>query len=69
MVGSLRQLEGLQPLETIYAAGVAAIETEDGQVVREGLVNTYKLRPARRGSHPVAVVTWREECWQPLKLD
>jgi tRNA(Ile2) C34 agmatinyltransferase TiaS len=69
MVGSLRQLEGLQPLETILASGVAAIRTEDGQVVDHGQVNAYKLRPARRGGVPVAVVAWRENCWQPVKLD
>ena len=69
MVGSLRQLEGLLPLDAIRAAGIMAIETEDGQVVQHGLVNSYKLRPARRSGRPVAVVAWQQDCWQPVKLD
>jgi tRNA(Ile2) C34 agmatinyltransferase TiaS len=69
MVGNLRELEGKQPLSTIYAAGISAVATEDGLQVKQGLVNTYKLRPARRGGHPVAVVAWQEGCWQPVKLD
>jgi hypothetical protein len=28
-----------------------------------------KLRPARRGGVPVAVVQWQDDVWQPLKLD
>lgn len=69
MVGNLRQLEGQQPVSSIFAAGIAAVTTADGQDVKEGLVNTYKLRPARRGGRSVAVVAWREGCWQPVKLD
>jgi len=69
MVGSLRQLEGLQPLEKVYSAGVAEIQTENGEKVSQGLINTLKLRPARRGGRPVAVVTWQDDYWQPVKLD
>ena len=69
MVGDLRQLEGLQPLEALFSAGVAAIRTETGEFVEKGFVNTYKLRPARRGGQPVAIVAWQDDCWQPLKLD
>jgi hypothetical protein len=28
-----------------------------------------KLRPARRGGQPVAVVNWDGDHWQPVKLD
>jgi len=69
MVGDLRQLKGLQPLEALITAGVAAIRTEAGEAVVEGLVNADKLRPARRGGQPVAVVAWQEDFWQPIKLD
>ena len=69
MVGDLRQLEGLQAPDKVIAAGVAAIQTEAGRMVDQGLINTSKLRPARRGGRPVAVVTWGEDCWQPVKLD
>jgi hypothetical protein len=51
------------------AAGVAAVRTLDGQQVTDGLVQTDKLRPARRGGQPVVIVEWVGDCWQPLKLD
>ena len=37
--------------------------------VTEGLVQTDRLRPARRSGRPVAVVEWQGDCWLPLKLD
>jgi len=68
-VGSLRELSGLQTLETVLEAGVAAVQTVDGQSVIQGPIETSKLRPARRDGKPVAVVEWQEDHWQPLKLD
>jgi hypothetical protein len=50
-------------------AGVAAVQTLDGQPVSSGLVQTDKLRPARRGGCPIAVVEWAGDHWLPLKLD
>ena len=69
MVGRSRDLTGLQPVSALLAAGVAAVQTLEGEPVTEGLVLTDKLRPARRGGRPVAVVEWAGDCWQPLKLD
>jgi hypothetical protein len=69
LVGRLRELNGLQPVSVVLAAGVAAVQTLDGQPVTDGLVQTDKLRPARRGAQPVAIVEWASGCWQPLKLD
>jgi tRNA(Ile2) C34 agmatinyltransferase TiaS len=69
LAGRSRELNGLQPVAALLAAGVAAVQTLDGQTVTDGLVQTDKLRPARRGGRPVAVVEWAGECWQPLKLD
>ncbi|MEJ2208606.1 MAG: ABC transporter substrate-binding protein [Anaerolineae bacterium] len=69
MVGSCRELAGLQPVEALIEAGVAAVETLDGGAVSEGVVQTDKLRPARRGGRPVAVVEWAGDHWEPLKLD
>ncbi len=68
-VGSIRALEGLQPLEAILAAGVAAVQTLAGQPVTEGRVLAEKLRPARRGGQPVLFVEWQADHWLPLKLD
>jgi tRNA(Ile2) C34 agmatinyltransferase TiaS len=69
LVGRSRELTGLQPVSALLEAGVAAVQTTDGQPVTSGLVQTDKLRPARRGGRPVAVVEWAGDHWQPLKLD
>lgn len=69
LVGSCRDLTGLQPVEALLQAGVTAVETLEGDTVTEGLVLTDKLRPARRSSRPVAVVEWAGDHWNPLKLD
>ncbi len=69
LVGQVRDLSGLQPVETLLHAGVASVQTLDGNPVTEGLVDTDRLRPARRGGQPIAVVEWLDDHWQPLKLD
>jgi tRNA(Ile2) C34 agmatinyltransferase TiaS len=69
LVGRSRELNGLQPISALLAAGITAVQTPDGQPVTDGLVQTDKLRPARRGGQPVAVVEWMGGYWQPLKLD
>jgi hypothetical protein len=68
-VGHIRSLAGLQPVAALLAAGVAAVQTRDGQPVTGGWVQTDRLRPARRGGQPVAVVEWAGDHWLPLKLD
>jgi len=67
--GRMRELCGLQPVEALLAAGIAAVQTPDGRPVAEGMVSTDRLRPARRGGRPVAVVEWAGDHWLPLKLD
>jgi tRNA(Ile2) C34 agmatinyltransferase TiaS len=69
LVGRSRELNGLQPVSSVLAAGIKSVRTLDGQPVTEGLIQTDKLRPARRGGQPVAVVEWAGDCWRPLKLD
>lgn len=69
LVGRSRQLGGLQPVSALLAAGIEAVQTLDGQPVTEGLVQTDRLRPARRNERSIAVVEWDGNCWQPLKLD
>lgn len=68
-VGRSRELRGLQPIAALLEAGLAAVQTLDGQSVTKGLVQTERLRPARRGGRPVAVVEWAGGYWRPLKLD
>ena len=69
LVGQSRELSGLQPVQALLEAGIVVVQTVDGQMVEEGLVQTDKLRPARRGSQPIAVVEWAGDHWLPLKLD
>ncbi len=69
LVGRSRELTGLQPVSALLKAGIAAVQTPDGQLVADGLVQTDKLRPARRGGRPIAVVEWIGDYWLPLKLD
>jgi tRNA(Ile2) C34 agmatinyltransferase TiaS len=69
LVGTIRQLNGLQPVETVLSAGVAAVKTMDGEPVRQGLVLADKLRPARRAGMPVQYVDWQDDHWQPVKLN
>jgi tRNA(Ile2) C34 agmatinyltransferase TiaS len=69
LVGRCRELQGLQPVQALLAAGIAAVQTLDGQRVTDGLVQTDRLRPARRGGQPIAFVEWNGDCWLPLKLD
>ena len=68
-VGCIRELNGLQPVPTVLAAGVVAVQTLAGQPVEEGLIQTNKLRPARCNGQPVAVVERMDDYWQPLKLN
>lgn len=69
LVGRSRELSGLQPVSALLAAGIDAVQTLDGRPVHDGLVQTDRLRPARRNGRPIAVVEWDRDCWQPLKLD
>jgi tRNA(Ile2) C34 agmatinyltransferase TiaS len=69
LVGRSRELSGLQPVSALLAAGIAAVQTIEGEPVADGLVRTDKLRPARRDGRAVAVVEWAGDHWLPLKLD
>jgi hypothetical protein len=69
LVGNLRELTGLNPVEKVLAAGVDRVQTIHDEPVSEGLVDTTKLRPARRGGKPVGYVRWEVDHWAPLKLD
>ena len=68
-VGHVRDLSGLQSVQTVIEAGVTIVRTLDGTPVTQGMLLVDKLRPARRGGQPVAVVNWDGDHWQPVKLD
>jgi hypothetical protein len=69
VVGHSRDLVGLVAVPDLLAAGIQCVQTQDGRPVADGLVFADKLRPARRGGRPVAVVEWDRDFWRPLKLD
>jgi tRNA(Ile2) C34 agmatinyltransferase TiaS len=69
MIGSIRELEGLQPIDAVLSAGVTAIQTLGEQPVSEGLILTDKMRPARRNGQPVLFVEREDNHWLPLKLN
>ncbi len=68
-VGETRSLAGPQSVESVLAAGVAAVQTADGQPIVTGVVQADGLRPARRGGRAVAVVQRTGDVLLPLKLD
>jgi len=69
MIGNSRELTGPQPIPVVLATGIAAVQTADGQPVVAGLVQSDKMRPARRGGRPVLFVEQSGDEWVPLKLD
>ncbi len=69
LVGNIRDLSGLQPVSLIINSGIPEIRTLNGALVRNGRIQTDRLRPARRGGRPVAFVEWQGDHWEPLKLD
>lgn len=69
LVGRVRDLSGLQPVEAVLDAGVSELRTMSGEAVTGGMVLSDKIRPARRGGEPVAYVEWHEDHWEPLKLN
>jgi tRNA(Ile2) C34 agmatinyltransferase TiaS len=70
MIGSLRDLQGEQPVEAILKAGVDNIQTLTGESIQQGIVQADKLRPARRNHKAILFVESHEDgFWHPLKLD
>jgi hypothetical protein len=67
--GRSRDLSGMQSVAALLEVGIAAVRTSDGQPVLEGMVDTDRLRPARRDGQPIAVVEGTGDHWLPLKLD
>lgn len=69
MIGKLRELSGEMPVESILAAGVSAVQTLDGMLVADILLQADKLRPARRNGKAIQYVENKDGAWTPLKLD
>jgi hypothetical protein len=69
LVGRSRDFCGLQPVEAVLGMGIEAIQTTTGEPVTEGLVQSDKMRPARRQGRAILVVEQAGDCWVPVKLD
>ena len=69
LVGLSRELSGLQPIDVLLASGITAVQTLEGCAVTAGLVQSDKLRPARRSGRCILVVERAGEYWMPVKLD
>lgn len=69
LVGSIRELEGLQPVSRVKKAGVAEVLTSKGFHVAAGQIQTEKMRPARRAHQPILFVKPENNYWLPLKFD
>ena len=67
--GRSRELRGLQPIDVLMAPGITAVQTLEGCAVTAGLVQSDKLRPARRSGRCILVVERAGEYWMPVKLD
>jgi tRNA(Ile2) C34 agmatinyltransferase TiaS len=69
MIGDIREINGIQPIQRLLQAGICAVRALDGSPVTEGQVLADKLRPARRGGQPIQYVTLEGEYWRPVKLN
>ena len=68
-LGNIRDLSGLQPIQSILDAGVEAVLNRQGDPVKEGMVWIEKLRPALRGGKAVAFVEKHNSHWALVRLD
>jgi hypothetical protein len=73
LVGTMRELAGVQPLGVVLAAGISEVRQMDGRRLEAGLIDTCggKLRPALRSGRAILYVQRQadEQPWQPVKLD
>lgn len=73
LVGTARELEGIQTVPAILESGISEVRTMDGRRLTDGLVNVSgRIRPAFRGQKPVLYVDMPSadnHVWQPVKLD
>jgi tRNA(Ile2) C34 agmatinyltransferase TiaS len=69
LVGQIREIAGLVPIEQVLASGVREVRTLAEQPLAEGPILADKLRPARRGGQPIQYVEWGGEYWIPVKLN
>jgi tRNA(Ile2) C34 agmatinyltransferase TiaS len=77
LIGTMRELEGVQTVQAILASGISQVRSMDGQTLKDGLIDTGgRLRPAFREGRPILFVTPRpaqiegdSSLWVQVKLD
>ncbi len=70
LVGKLRDLRGVQPVEAVLAAGVVGVQTLDGQPITTGQIDTGdKPRAALIGGQPVLLVEAAGDGWRAVRRD
>jgi len=70
LCGRLRELQGLQPVSAVLAAGATHVQAVGGGEVQEGLIDTGgKLRPSLVGGQPVLWVQRDDGHWKAVRRD
>ena len=69
-IGQIRELQGVQPVAAIIAAGVARVQTVAGQILESGQVETgEKARPSLLGGQAVLLVEPANGQWRAIRRD
>ena len=73
LLGTMRQLNGVQTVRAILDSGISQVRSMDGQTLKDGLIDTGgRLRPACREGRPILFVKPQESdpsLWVQVKLD
>jgi tRNA(Ile2) C34 agmatinyltransferase TiaS len=69
LIGTVRELEGRQPIDAILDAGISEVRTLGGRLIADGWVYADKMRPARRQGKPILFVSRDGDGWRPEKLN
>jgi tRNA(Ile2) C34 agmatinyltransferase TiaS len=72
LVGTARELDGVQTVQTVLGSGISQVRSMDGQLLQDGMIDTGgRLRPAFREGRPILFVTQENDpsFWVQVKLD
>ena len=73
LLGTMRELNGVQTVRAILDSGISQVRSMDGQTLKDGLIDTGgRLRPACREGQPILFVKPQESdpsLWVQVKLD
>jgi tRNA(Ile2) C34 agmatinyltransferase TiaS len=73
LVGTARELDGVQTVQAVLGSGISQVRSMDGRLLQAGMIDTGgRLRPAFREGQPILFVTPQENdpsLWVQVKLD